>query len=618
MGAVRGSCSLIVQLLIVLSLVRLELVNGRRSNKARVLREPFQVATSMRVVLVNGRRSNKGRVLHEPFQVASPVPAPGPSAESPPRIPSNEPFFPLSPSYSPPSPPDQAGSSSGTSIPGNVNGNVPQQPNTKASSAKNDGGHRSSKVVVAIVVCVCVLILLCLLLGCLHRKKLRNGWESSKLTDETPLTSTGATPGNGRVLSPAKVVALNGGSDVLYLGTFANRTANSGNDTLAEDRSPANPRFVKTDNESSPHSSSFNHPPHPPTRFPPSPSSPRFAPPRQQRFPNGESILQQYGRGSPEIHPLPPLSKKPRPAIPTDDSSDEESFYSPRCPSSSSKSNNASPKGACKRLFSPPLQQKPVTQSVISFSSSASSSSSSSPTPSSPSLDSPPAAPITPTVFTPPMRAHSNSPSRQQHSLNNHSRPANFQATQQSKRPPPPPPPPPPPFKTPVNLPTQNSEPPSFKSASSASKDKSDPPSPTLKTIQSSLPPLPMRPPRFISSSRSGRLSNGGSPSSKNPPSPPPPPHNSNSPLDIPLPPPPSRSSFRPHSAAYSARTGHSFQNLKSASDDSPPGSSVARADSADSDQTPKPKLKPLHWDKVRSSADRAMVWDQLKSGSFQ
>ncbi|KAJ7980626.1 Formin-like protein [Quillaja saponaria] len=31
-----------------------------------------------------------------------------------------------------------------------------------------------------------------------------------------------------------------------------------------------------------------------------------------------------------------------------------------------------------------------------------------------------------------------------------------------------------------------------------------------------------------------------------------------------------------------------------------------------------KPKLKPLHWDKVRSSSDRAMVWDQLKPSSFQ
>lgn len=31
-----------------------------------------------------------------------------------------------------------------------------------------------------------------------------------------------------------------------------------------------------------------------------------------------------------------------------------------------------------------------------------------------------------------------------------------------------------------------------------------------------------------------------------------------------------------------------------------------------------KPKLKPLHWDKVKASSDRTMVWDQLKFSSFQ
>lgn len=35
-------------------------------------------------------------------------------------------------------------------------------------------------------------------------------------------------------------------------------------------------------------------------------------------------------------------------------------------------------------------------------------------------------------------------------------------------------------------------------------------------------------------------------------------------------------------------------------------------------EETPKPKLKPLHWDKVRASSGREMVWDQLKSSSFR
>ncbi|KAL0389211.1 UNVERIFIED_CONTAM: Formin-like protein 1 [Sesamum calycinum] len=37
-----------------------------------------------------------------------------------------------------------------------------------------------------------------------------------------------------------------------------------------------------------------------------------------------------------------------------------------------------------------------------------------------------------------------------------------------------------------------------------------------------------------------------------------------------------------------------------------------------DMEATPKPKLKPLHWDKVRASSDREMVWDQLKCSSFK
>lgn len=40
--------------------------------------------------------------------------------------------------------------------------------------------------------------------------------------------------------------------------------------------------------------------------------------------------------------------------------------------------------------------------------------------------------------------------------------------------------------------------------------------------------------------------------------------------------------------------------------------------DEEKNEDTPKPKLKPLHWDKVRASSDREMVWDQLKSSSFK
>ncbi|KAL1196481.1 Formin-like protein 6 [Cardamine amara subsp. amara] len=44
---------------------------------------------------------------------------------------------------------------------------------------------------------------------------------------------------------------------------------------------------------------------------------------------------------------------------------------------------------------------------------------------------------------------------------------------------------------------------------------------------------------------------------------------------------------------------------------------SLEKTGDGDTDPS-KPKLKPLHWDKVRASSDRATVWDQLKSSSFQ
>ena len=40
--------------------------------------------------------------------------------------------------------------------------------------------------------------------------------------------------------------------------------------------------------------------------------------------------------------------------------------------------------------------------------------------------------------------------------------------------------------------------------------------------------------------------------------------------------------------------------------------------DKNESEETPKPKLKALHWDKVKASSDRATVWDRLRPSSFQ
>ncbi|KAL2239633.1 UNVERIFIED_CONTAM: Formin-like protein 1 [Sesamum indicum] len=58
-------------------------------------------------------------------------------------------------------------------------------------------------------------------------------------------------------------------------------------------------------------------------------------------------------------------------------------------------------------------------------------------------------------------------------------------------------------------------------------------------------------------------------------------------------------------------------QTVKTDGDKESPNTETEHS-SEDTDSNPKPKLKPLHWDKVRASSDREMVWDQLKSSSFK
>jgi hypothetical protein len=37
-----------------------------------------------------------------------------------------------------------------------------------------------------------------------------------------------------------------------------------------------------------------------------------------------------------------------------------------------------------------------------------------------------------------------------------------------------------------------------------------------------------------------------------------------------------------------------------------------------DDSDAPKPKLKPFFWDKVSANPDQAMVWHEIRAGSFQ
>lgn len=103
------------------------------------------------------------------------------------------------------------------------------------------------------------------------------------------------------------------------------------------------------------------------------------------------------------------------------------------------------------------------------------------------------------------------------------------------------------------------------------------------------------------------RISTAGPP----PPPPPPPPPARRSQSPPPPPPPPSLVT----NSVFPATPLKPVAVEKQAAEAS--GSSENVGESSE-ETTPRPKLKPLHWDKVRASSDREMVWDQLRSSSFK
>lgn len=151
-----------------------------------------------------------------------------------------------------------------------------------------------------------------------------------------------------------------------------------------------------------------------------------------------------------------------------------------------------------------------------------------------------------------------------------------------SPRPPPPPPPPPPPLR-----PTSNSQ--IFPSHSSSCS------TPTVsKAISSSTLPTSSSP-RDPDSSSSGL---NQTPKREFPPNPPKP--------FVGIPPPPCPPPFS---------KGNGNDSLKTPP---PAPSQQFHFMPLGKDGAPLPKLKPLHWDKVRASPDQSMVWDKLRSSSFE
>ncbi|XP_020230372.1 formin-like protein 6 [Cajanus cajan] len=95
----------------------------------------------------------------------------------------------------------------------------------------------------------------------------------------------------------------------------------------------------------------------------------------------------------------------------------------------------------------------------------------------------------------------------------------------------------------------------------------------------------------------------------------------------IPTPPPPPPPLRKPGSPAVSGSSNSASvkrQSLSPVQSNGSKSSEVAQSVSfserleANEAEGAKPKLKALHWDKVRATSDRATVWDQIKSSSFQ
>ncbi|RYQ80911.1 hypothetical protein Ahy_Scaffold1g106994 isoform C [Arachis hypogaea] len=120
-------------------------------------------------------------------------------------------------------------------------------------------------------------------------------------------------------------------------------------------------------------------------------------------------------------------------------------------------------------------------------------------------------------------------------------------------------------------------------------KFSAPPPAPNLTHLQSTLTNTPPHPPP--------------------PPPPPPPPRKTGSPgVSV------SSSSVSRKQQSRSPTEGNREASISGVR------KSVSSSERHEANETDgvKPKLKALHWDKVRASSDRVTVWDQLKSSSFQ
>lgn len=475
------------------------------------------------------------RVLHQPLY---PLPtttvdvthSPSPSPSSPPSIPT---IFPKHPSSTNPTPffPFYHSSSHSTPSTTKPSSAIPTFPANISSlmfpsSSKNDSKKSASysrKLVAAILFPVLSFVLLSsLLLFLLFRRHQRGlilrSTEKSVLSDNHRLFPANLTTSDGRKLSGSAPTATatsvsNTSSDFVYLGTVVNSRGTTSVETSDDVMFGVGSPFQKL--------------------------------------------------SSPELRPLPPLSKHSRHVFVNAEggcSSDDE-FYSPRGSAAERDTYCPTPGGSRRAFLAPSFEpEKPKSQNSVLTSPSYPSSNSavSSPTPpSSPSLHSSSPVISSPDVCKSPNNSRSDDCITVKQNIN-----AGF-------------------FPLPPSLPPQPPLPP-------------PPIRPLTPSPPKRRPPLPE-----INSDHQIHHFNGKPMEfTRNPflaPPPPPPP-----------PPPP---------VGYWDSNVQKVMHLPALIPPMPIG--VVTSNDSNDDMI-RPKLKPLHWDKVRASSDHVMVWDQLRSSSFQ
>ncbi|PKA61585.1 Formin-like protein 1 [Apostasia shenzhenica] len=475
------------------------------------------------------------RILHQPFFPADqspPAPPPEPPAVPFPNDPSSsnsQPFFPQY--HSPPPPPPSA--SSQPTFPANITSIVFPDSNS-ASSHRLSAGKLAAFVVLPILVLMLLSLSLAFFIRRQRRRRSHSAAGEKTCFFHANYSSSSSTDGGGggRGRPPCSA--------------------------------PPASDFVFVD-----HFDGSNGPPVP--------------------DPSAVAASPEQKLGSPELRPLPPLTRQFRQTYRNVDAqcSSEEEFYSPR-------GSSAGRGSSIRTEFTPP--PPPVV-----FGSETLSETPSYPTSNSGSVSSPTAS--SPVVSSP---QPGSSPEKFILKLAS-SRPNSTIFRDNGIRPSAVPPPPPLPHPTTPSPPKR--KPPS----------PSPPPSPQEKNTEIySMPSTSSQ--NLESPARNGDLSanplaaSASQPGRKAPPPPPPPPP--------PLPPTGYWESkvrrpqailrqglVSPNPAALKHCTVREFHLEKQ--DES------FEAEEKNG-EAPRPKLKPLHWDKVRASSDRVMVWDQLKSSSFQ